>query len=90
MSVYDQGHGLTTIAESFAAGREFKAHYDGTSNLQYVTKVYGNVLGRTPDAGGLAYWKGTLDQRKLTRAGVVLYITQNPEFRNKYPYTTMP
>lgn len=89
VSTYDRGTSLATIAESFAMSAEFAANYQGTSNRAYVTKVYGNVLGRTPDLAGLNYWTSTLDQRKLSRAGVVQWITANDEFKNRHPYSHM-
>ncbi|HEV3023636.1 MAG TPA: DUF4214 domain-containing protein [Pirellulales bacterium] len=33
----------------------------GTPNERYVTAVYADVLGRAPDAAGLAYWSQLLD-----------------------------
>lgn len=34
----------------------------GTPHQQYVAAVYKDVLGRAPDAGGLAYWANLLGQ----------------------------
>jgi hypothetical protein len=34
----------------------------GTPHERYVTAVYEDVLARTPDPGGLAYWSSLLDQ----------------------------
>ncbi|MCO8171001.1 DUF4214 domain-containing protein [Pseudomonas sp. 21LCFQ02] len=31
------------------------------TNVQFVTSFYTNVLGRTPDTGGLSYWSNTLE-----------------------------
>ena len=33
-----------------------------TASQKYVTAVYEDVLGRSPDSGGLAYWSGKIDQ----------------------------
>jgi ELWxxDGT repeat protein len=54
--VNDVGGNSATInsATTVAAG--------GTPHQRYVTAVYESVLGREPDAGGLAYWSNLLDQ----------------------------
>lgn len=35
---------------------EYKEVYGGLSRVDTVTKIYNNLFGRAPDAGGLAYW----------------------------------
>lgn len=35
---------------------EYKAAYAGLDRVDTVTKIYNNLFGRAPDAGGLAYW----------------------------------
>jgi hypothetical protein len=47
------------LADQFLAAPEFTAVFGANpSNNAYVTELYTNVLGRTPDAAGLAYWEG--------------------------------
>jgi hypothetical protein len=57
------------IASSFGVGDEAKALYPflanpaGASNAQieaFLSKVYDNLFDRTPDAEGLAYWRGEI------------------------------
>ena len=56
------GMGLDAIAKSFFSQAETATKYPGTmTNENFVTTVYGNVLGRTPDAAGLKFWVGQLD-----------------------------
>ena len=44
---------------SAPAASEFTAKFGANpSNDAYVTELYTNVLGRAPDAAGLAYWEG--------------------------------
>ena len=46
------------LADIFMASAEFTTKFGANpSNDAYVTELYGNVLGRTPDAAGLAYWE---------------------------------
>lgn len=51
------------IADGFANGIEFRTTYGSTgasqlANAAQVTQMYNNILLRSPDAGGLAYWTG--------------------------------
>jgi len=53
---------------------EFSAGvFAGTPDQVFVIKVYRDLLGRLPDAGGLAFWSGLLDQG-LPRSQMVLAI----------------
>jgi hypothetical protein len=45
------------LADFFIASPEFTAKFGANpTNAAYVTELYTNVLGRTPDSAGLAYW----------------------------------
>ncbi|WP_041672306.1 DUF4214 domain-containing protein [Sulfurimonas denitrificans] len=45
------------ISEDFSNQAEYKAKYPSAmTNDEYITKIYSNVFGRTPDAGGLENW----------------------------------
>jgi hypothetical protein len=47
------------LADAFLAAPEFTERYGADpSNLQFVTELYTNVLGRQPDQAGLNYWVG--------------------------------
>lgn len=55
------GMTLPEIAKSFFVQPEtFAAYPVGQSHLEFVTKVYNNMLGRAPDAAGLEYWTNDL------------------------------
>jgi hypothetical protein len=50
--------GASRLADIFMAAPEFTAKFGADpSNDAYVTELYANVLGRTPDVAGLAYWE---------------------------------
>src|SRR6185436_4616992 len=66
----------------FAGSPEFQSTYGALNNGQFVDLVYQNVLGRPPDAGGRAYWKGQLDASKMTRGQVMLGFSESPEYRS--------
>lgn len=56
-----RGVSINQVSQSFAASKEFRTLYGSLTNGKFVDRVYRNVLGRPPDAAGLAYWKGRLD-----------------------------
>lgn len=70
----------------FLAAPEFQNTYGSLSNSDFIKKVgYGNVLGRNPDSGGLAYWTSILDQGLATRAWVLLNgFINGPEFLQRF------
>jgi hypothetical protein len=62
---------FANIASSFAVGEEAKTLYpfladpSGASDAQieaFLAKVYDNLFNRTPDAEGLAYWRGEIQK----------------------------
>jgi hypothetical protein len=48
-------------------------------NQKYVTQVYQDLLGRTPDSQGLAYWVTGLDHG-MSRAALATALTHSPEY----------
>jgi secreted trypsin-like serine protease len=75
------GTGLSSIASVFSQSSEFNNRYGSLNNGQYVDLVYQNVLGRAPDAGGRAYWKGQLDKGTRTRGGVMIGFSESNEYK---------
>ena len=62
------------------ASTEYATLYSGvTSNTALVTKYYTNILERTPDAGGLAFWASQLDSGRASTAQVLEAISDSPE-----------
>jgi Tol biopolymer transport system component len=74
------GRGLVDIAAGFVNSAEFQARYGNQDNAGFVTLLYQNVLGRAPDAGGLAFWKGQLDTAAQTRTQVVTGFSESAEY----------
>jgi hypothetical protein len=81
VNVHAQGTPLATIAEVFATSPEFLATYGALTNDAFVTLLYQNVLGRAPDAEGLAYWVGQLDSGAKTRGDVLAGFSESAEFQ---------
>ncbi len=76
---------LRVIAASFAASAEFANTYGALDDTRMVDLVYANVLDRTPDDAGRAYWLGELGSHRLDHTGLMLYFSLSAEFRNRHP-----
>jgi hypothetical protein len=76
----DKGLPLADVAASFVGSAEFVALYGAApSNVDLVNRYYQNVLHRTPDAAGAAFWISTLDKGVLTAAQVLEQFSESPE-----------
>lgn len=64
----------------FTKSREFIGNYGDTDNEQFVMLLYGNVLDRTPDLGGLAHWLGKIENEGWSREEVVQAFARSREF----------
>jgi hypothetical protein len=72
-----EGHSMDQIAERFFDQDETRAIYINPSNTDaFVTAVYANVLGRTPDQGGFTFWKARLAEGDVTQGAFVLKIIE--------------
>ncbi|MCK0151433.1 DUF4214 domain-containing protein [Marivita sp. S6314] len=68
---------LGDMANDFATQPETQGLYpEGTTDTVFIEAVYNNVLGRDPDAPGLAFWLGQLGAGGSTRAEFILDILQ--------------
>ena len=77
------GQALAWAAGHFVGSNEFQARYGATTNAEFVTLLYNNVLGRDPDANGFAAWTASLDSGARTRAAVVVGFSESTEFRGQ-------
>jgi Ca2+-binding RTX toxin-like protein len=67
------GVSLPDIARSFFTQPEAVAIYGVAANTsELVARLYVNVLGRWPDAPGLAYWSGELEGGEVDRDAFLL------------------
>ncbi len=79
------GGGLTPLqlASNFLGSAEFQQLYGaGVTNTQYATQLYRNVLGRDPDAGGLAVQVNALNGG-LGRDSLLLNFAESAENKTK-------
>ncbi|MGZ3183307.1 MAG: DUF4214 domain-containing protein [Telluria sp.] len=80
ISAMDKGASLQDIAAGFVGSDEFKTLYGSSpSNHDLVTRMYTNVLHRAPDAAGLDYWVGILDNHQATVPQVLSFISESGE-----------
>ncbi len=82
IQIYRRGASISEIGNYFAVSDEFSNTYGQTTNQQFLETVYRNVLGRSPDPAGFAYWLDALQSRRLSRGGVVRWISGDTEFKN--------
>lgn len=62
ISRIDNGMDMVEVAARFIDSNEFRSLYgQNPSNADFLTKVYTNVLGRTPDQGGYDWWLNELN-----------------------------
>ena len=73
------GGALSGLAQGVVASPEFASHLaPGASNGQFVTYLYEALLGRAPDASGLAHFTGALDTG-TSRADVLVALSESGE-----------
>jgi len=63
ISKMDIGMSYSDVSKNFVTSAEFQTAFGGSnpSVNMLVTKLYNNVLNRTPDAGGLTFWQDKLN-----------------------------
>ncbi|MFQ6549315.1 DUF4214 domain-containing protein [Aestuariibius sp. 2305UL40-4] len=76
------GMGYEEAAGRFVASAEFQRRYGETTDTEFITLLYRNVLEREPDAEGLATWLGRLDAG-MPRAEAVGALARSAEFVNR-------
>ena len=70
------------MALLFADQAETRAIYsENTSNAEFATIVYGNVLGRAPDQAGLEFWVSALDSGAVSRDQLIMDVLEGVNAR---------
>jgi hypothetical protein len=76
----DNGTPLIDVGGKFIDSAEFSNLYGtNSSNDTFVTALYNNVLDRTPDSGGLAWWTNNMDLG-MSRSTVLLGFSESIEY----------
>jgi hypothetical protein len=74
---FSNGVEINEIARLFNTQDEVRSLYpEGTSNKDFVAKIYDNILGRTPDEDGFNFWVSALDSGAVPRDQFILNILQ--------------
>ena len=82
------GMTYATSADEFSSSQEFQNRYGAnTTDTQYITTLYDNVLGRSPDAEGLANYQNLLANGK-ERGALLLDFSESPENRGLFTEVT--
>lgn len=66
-TAYLNNEHVRRLIDSFGTSPESNALYNGGTE-QFLTAIYANVLGRTPDVDGLRFWVDAIDNKGLTKA----------------------
>ncbi len=74
------GTSVAAIGAAFQGSAEYAETTGKLGNAAYVDAVYQQMLNRTPDAAGAAYWTQQLTSGAQTRAGMVVAIEHSPEY----------
>lgn len=74
-TAYANGTSLEEMATLFIDQDETREIYvTGTSNEEFASSVYDNVLGRTPDQEGFDFWVKILDEGQVSRDQFILEV----------------
>ncbi|HEY4043023.1 MAG TPA: DUF4214 domain-containing protein [Rhodopila sp.] len=76
------GSTLAQVAQGLVGSAEFQQDYASATPTQFITNLYLNALGRTPDQAGLQNWLNAM-QAGTSEAAVIASISDSPESRQK-------
>ncbi|GAB2851331.1 hypothetical protein GCM10027277_19510 [Pseudoduganella ginsengisoli] len=81
INTLDQGISLTTVASGFVSSDEFAARYGGANptNIDFISKLYNNILHRAPEQTGFEYWLDVLTRNLSPRAQVLADFSESSE-----------
>ena len=70
---------LSQVSNAFASSDEFIQRYGNLTNREFVLQIYDDVLDRTADEPGVAFWTAVLDSG-VSRGDVMIGFSEAPEF----------
>lgn len=86
------GWSLLDVSEFFVQSDEFEATYgkydshggeDSIDAAEFVSLVYRNVLDRTPDGAGAAFWTRQLQEERYSPAEMLIGFSESLEFKER-------
>ena len=76
----DAGTSLSDVAAGFVSSAEFQGLYGANpTNADFLSKLYNNVLHRTPDQGGYDWWLGELNANRYNKVSALASFSESPE-----------
>jgi methionine-rich copper-binding protein CopC len=78
IAAYKTNAAVKSVIDAFGNSAESAALYKGTDS-DFVTSIYQNVLGRSPDAEGLKFWAGDISSGALSRGAAAMNIMAGAE-----------
>jgi hypothetical protein len=79
INAMDKGHALIAVAKNFVDSSEFQSLYGAApDNSAFITLLYKNVLGRTPDAEGFKFWDDAM-HNGFTRERILMDFSESAE-----------
>jgi hypothetical protein len=80
ISQMDAGMNQLEVAARFVDSDEFRSLYGANpTNAEFLTRLYTNVLHRTPDPGGYDWWLGELDAGRYNKVTALAGFSETPE-----------
>lgn len=73
------GADLNAVIRGFTASAEFQNTYGATTDSEFVTLIFRNVLGRDPAPAGLSNWVNAMENG-MSRDAVVRAFMNTPEY----------
>jgi len=72
-------------ANSFLISKEFTSTYGvNSSNSEYITNLYSNVLSRNPDANGFEYWSNQIERGLEDRSDLLIGFAESDENKSTF------
>ncbi|MEM7198393.1 MAG: DUF4214 domain-containing protein, partial [Pseudomonadota bacterium] len=77
---------IARAVESASGTQEYQTRFGGSnsSDVNFVSSLYSNILGRTLDQGGLNYWTSQLSSAERSRAQVAEFFISSNEGANNH------
>lgn len=76
----DNGASALEMASGFTGSAEFLSLYgNNTSNFEYLDLLYNNILDRSGDESGAAFWLGHLDSGAVSREQILIDFSGSTE-----------
>lgn len=74
-AAYSTNATVKALIDSFGSSAESTALYGTGDTLSFVSAIYENLLGRSPDLSGLLFWSNALNSGSLTKGQAALAIS---------------